>query len=205
MIKRNKGITRNNPTVKFVQLNAETAKVLKKRLYIKQGRMCPVLRKKVKVRDTVLDHRHKLKNQRPGPLGRGLVRGALHFQVNAFEGIVLKKYKRYGLTNMIALPAILRNLADYLENPTCDPKYIYPSEKVKAATFGKRDFDRIIKYYKTMFPRRKKLPEYPKSGIKKVGKKKKGQKQKYKYVAKLSSKWENLLNMANKLHTRRKK
>ena len=56
-----------------------------------------------------------------------------------------------------------------------------------------------------MFPRRRKVPPYPASKIKKVGKKKKGQKQKYKYIARLSQKWQKLLNEANKIHSNKGK
>lgn len=202
MVIRHFKIKRNNPSVKFIQLTPDTARVLKKKLYMMQGQKCPILRKKVKVRDTVLDHRHKLKRQKPGPLGRGLVRGCLHFQVNSFEGVVLKKYKRYGLESMIELPDLLRNLADYLENPTCQQCYIYPSEKPKAPIFTMTQYKRIVKYYKIIFPRSKKIPAYPPSGIKKVGKPKKGEKQKYKYTAKLSSKWQKLLDVANLIHSK---
>jgi len=201
MIKRNfTKVNRNRAPVKFIQLNGKTAKILKKKLYMESGGCCPILRKSIKVRDSVLDHTHKLKSQRPGPLGRGLVRGAIHFQVNSFEGVILKKYKRYGLTEMMPLPDLLRSIADYLEDPPCPQRYIYPTEGEKAPFFKISEYKRIVKYYFIMFPRRKKIPQYPPSKIKIVGKNKKK-----KYVARITPKWQKLLDMANKINERSKK
>ena len=196
MIKRNpRIILRNTCDVELIQLTNDTARALKKKLWLQAGGFCPVLKQRVKVKDTVLDHKHKLKAQASGPYGRGLVRGSIFDQVNGFEGMVAKKYKKQGLHNFIELPDLLENLAEYLRNPPCPQIYIYPSEKPKAPTFGKRDYDKICKYHKIKYPNRK-LPEFPKSGIKWRGK---GKNQKQVYKARLSTKWEKLLNMAHEM------
>lgn len=206
MIKRNpRIINRTNLPGELIQLNSETAAILRGILYTQQGGKCPILKQKISFDDIVLDHKHKLKAELPGSDGKGLVRGCIDFRVNAFEGIILKKYKRQGLTKLIALPELLRNLADYLENPTCQQIFIYPSEKVMAPFLKISEYKRIVKYYKIMFPRRIKIPPYPPSKIKKVGKKKKGQKQKYKYVARMSNKWQKLLDEANAIHANKGK
>lgn len=194
MIKRNpRHIKRNTCDVKLIQLNSDTARALKKRLWIQAGGKCPILKKHVKVRDVVLDHKHKLKTQECGPHGRGLVRGAILDQINGFEGMVYKKYKRQGLHDVMPLPDLLESLAAYLRNPPCPQIYIYPSEKPKAPTFGKREYNLICKYHKIKYPKRK-VPEFPKSGIKLRGK---GKNRKKVYRAKLSNKWQLLIDMAN--------
>jgi hypothetical protein len=85
-------------------------------------------------------------------------------QANSFEGKVAKIYKRYGLHKMIPLPELLRNLADYIENPPCPPMYIHPSERMPVKKLGKRDYNQIIKFYKHKYPNRRYIPNYPKSG-----------------------------------------
>ena len=189
----------------LIQLSTKTASILRKKQWQEQSHCCSVLNKEIFFEDSVLDHLHKLKKEIPGPGGKGLVRGVLDYRVNGFEGYITKKYKRQGLTKLIPLPELLRNLADYLEQPTCQQIFIYPSEKVMAPFLKISEYKRIVKYYNVMFPRRKKIPPYPPSKIKKVGKKKKGQKQKYKYVARMSKKWQKLLDDANTIHANKGK
>lgn len=76
------------------------------RLYILQEGVDPILKEKVPYESTTCDHDHTLQN----------TRAALHRQTNSFEGRVTNAYKR-GLAWLtdLALPDILRNLADYLE------------------------------------------------------------------------------------------
>ena len=193
MIKRNpRIILRNTCDTELIQLTNDTARVLKKKLWFQAGGFCPVLKQRVKVRDTVLDHKHKLKAQESGPFGRGLVRGSIFDQVNGFEGMVAKKYKKQGLHNFIELPELLRNLADYIEFPPCPQIYIYPSEKPRAPRLMKSDYNKITKYYPLVYPRRKKIPPYPPGGIKTRGK---GKNKHFIYKAKLSDKWQKLLDL----------
>ena len=60
-----------------------------------------------------MDHKHRLKSEKIGKDGKGLLRGVLDFRANSFEGRVLKLYKRSGLLGLIDLPGLLRNTADY--------------------------------------------------------------------------------------------
>ena len=149
---------------RLIQLNSRDIKTLRKRLYLEQERKCAILKKAICWEETSLDHKHKLKHQTPGPNGRGLIRGVLHLQANSFEGKVAKIYKRYGLHKMIPLPELLRNLADYLENPPCPPMYIHPKEKAQVKKLGKREYNQIVKFYKHKYPNRRYTPKYPKSG-----------------------------------------
>jgi len=110
----------------------------------------------------VVDHKHKLKANPAGPNGDGLVRGAIDRFANALEGKITNNWKRMGLGKYTDLPTYLRNLADYLENPPCEQKYIHPSEKPKVKKLGKRVFNKIAKLYAEEYPKRKELT-YPKS------------------------------------------
>lgn len=199
-------IKRNKPTIKLTQLTKAAGDELKKELFKKYKGTCPILKKKIPFDNLYLDHKHKLKGQKAGPNGRGLVRGLIDFRANSLEGIILKKYKKSGLVNEIDLITFLRNLADYLENPQIDFKYIHWTEKVKPPILKKSEYNLIVKYYNVIHPRAKNIPPYPKSGIKKVkGKTKQTRKKvKYRYVAKLTKKWERLLKLANNIHRRKK-
>lgn len=206
IVKRNpRIIKRKNAPGELIQLTQATTELLREYLYEHQNGICPILGRKVDLSQMALDHKHKLKVEKPGPNGKGLVRGVIHNQINSFEGMIVRKWKKQGLMNIIPLPVLLIKLGKYLMQPPCPQIYIHHKEKPKAPTFGIRDYKRIKKYYFVIFPRRKKMPPYPKSGIKKVGKPKKGKKQKYKYVAKLSSKWKKLLDAANEIHNRKKR
>lgn len=132
--------------------------------WLKQKKICPILQQKIEYKDAVFDHRHKTKAEVLGEDGKGLLRGVLHFQANVMEGKIARLYKRYGLYKFISLPTLLRNIADYIENPPMKLEYIHPDERPKPPKIGKRDFNKIIKYYFRIYPRRKKLPVYPKSG-----------------------------------------
>ena len=156
-------------------------KILRREQWIKQKGICPVLEQYIKYEDAVFDHRHKTKAETLGEDGKGLLRGVLHFQANVMEGKIAKLYKRYGLHKFIELPELLRNIADYIENPPMKPEYIHPNERPKAKKLGKRDYNKICKYYFQIYPKRKTLPEYPKRG-------------------KTNKKFEELLEKANELH-----
>lgn len=150
----------------LIQLNQKDLKELKTRLHKEQNEICPLLNKKVPLEEMVVDHKHKLKANPAGPNGDGLVRGAIEFRANALEGKISNNWKRYygadESKHPITLPEYLRNLADYLENPPCEPLYIHPSEKPKVKKLGKRVFNQIAKRYKEEYPKRKELV-YPKS------------------------------------------
>ena len=150
----------------LLQLNQKDLRPLKEKLHNAQDGICPLLKIKVPLDQMVVDHKHKLKANPAGPNGDGLVRGAIEFRANALEGKITNNWKRYYSADEskhpISLSDYLRNLADYLENPPCEPKYIHPSEKPKVKKLGKRVFNKIAKLYKEEYPKRKEL-QYPKS------------------------------------------
>lgn len=167
--------------MKYIQLTQKETKELRKKYWIKQGKKCAILRQKISFEDCVIDHKHRKKSEKIGVDGKGLCRGVLHYQANSLEGVILNKYIRYGLHKFISLPDFLRNLAHYLENPIIPQKYIYYKEKPKPKKLGKRDYNRIKKYYFKLYPKRRKIPVYPKSG-------------------KMTKKWEKLLKEINELY-----
>lgn len=146
----------------FIQLKYKDVKILKEELHKKQSNICPLLGVEFDADEMVLDHKHKRKDDPIGIDGDGLVRGAVHKFANRLEGKVSKFYVRYAFGRHIDLPSLLRNLADYLENPPCDQKYIHPTEKKKEKKLGKRVFNKIKKEYSLRNPKKKEL-EYPAS------------------------------------------
>ena len=148
--------------MKLIQLKQNDLKPLKQKLHSAQNNICPLLKIKVPFDQMVVDHKHKLKANPAGPNGDGLVRGAIDRFANALEGKITNNWKRMGLGKYTDLPTYLRNLADYLENPPCEQKYIHPSEKPKVKKLGKRVFKKIAKLYAEEYPKRKELV-YPKS------------------------------------------
>ena len=105
----------------------------------------------------------------------------LHYQSNAFEGKVSKSFIRTGLHKFgISISDVLRNLAQYLESPLMKQKFIHPTEKLKPKKLGKREFNLVLKYYKIIYPKRKKLPVWKKG-------------------MKLTKKWQEMINDVNNL------
>ena len=149
--------------IKFKEITYKELKELRYEQWLKQQGECPILKQKIKYRESVFDHKHKTKAEKLGEEGKGLLRGVIHFQANIMEGKIVRIYKRYGLNKFMPLPQLLRSIAHYIENPPMRPEYIHPNER-EFKKLGKRDFNRICKYYFQIYPKRKKLPVYPKSG-----------------------------------------
>lgn len=165
---------------KLIFLKSKDLPALRKTQLKKQNNACPVLKKLMLEKEAVLDHKHKLKHEScGGPEGLGCIRGVIHNNANVFEGKVTKLWKRYGLSKMIGLPSLLRNLADYLEDPPMKPIYVHPKEREKREVLTKTDYRRICKYYFIILPNKKTLPKY----------------------TKYKDKWINLLAMANSFHS----
>jgi len=169
---------------KLVQINWNELKELRHKQWTEQRGVCPILKQAILFEDSVFDHKHitrkEIEEGKVGKDGKGLLRGVLHNQANVMEGKIARLYKRYGLNKFIALPELLRNIASYLENPPMTQKYIHPNEKLKAKKLGKRDYNRVKKYYFEMYSRRRKIPGYPKSG-------------------KMTKEWEVMIEKANEM------
>lgn len=174
----------------LIQVKESEKKLFRKKQWEKQGKKCPLLNQKISLEDAAVDHKHKLKNQKPGPKGRGLIRGVLHFQANSLEGIIVKKFKRYGLHKFITIEEFLTNMVKYISNPPVKPKYIHWTEKPKTPKLGKREYNLIKKYYYNIHPRARNIPKYPKrpKNIKKKS-----------WKPKKTKKWERLLKKATTL------
>jgi hypothetical protein len=146
---------------------AEFAK-LRYKQWQKQNEICPILKRRIKYEDAVFDHRHKRKDEEIGVDGKGLLRGVIHKNANVMEGKIARIHRRYGLHKFdIPLPDLLRSIADYIERcPMCfnNIRYIHPNERPKTKLLGKRQYNKICKHYFEMYPRSKKIPEFPKSG-----------------------------------------
>lgn len=178
---------------KLIQIKSSQLPAVRKKQWLKQGKRCAISGKKIKFEDSVMDHKHKLKKQKAGPKGRGLLRGVLHNQVNSLEGIIMHKYKRQGVHNIVSLYDFLIGMAKYIKNPPMPQRYIHPKEAPPKEILGKRDYNKIKKYYFIMFPQRRK-PLTP-LGVNKKGKS----------ITKLSQKWKDLLEQANLKHKCRKR
>gem|GEM_PF-2030085 len=151
----------------------------------KQNKICPVLKKKIKIKEAVMDHKHKLKKEIAGKDGKGLCRGIVHNGVNVIEGKIQNAFLRYGLRDLITVPELLRNLADYLDNPPMEQIYIHPSEKVKIKKkiLGIMLQKRVLKYWGAIYPKRQ-LPKLPK----KTGKKQ---------TIKINKEWQGYIDKVN--------
>jgi len=129
----------------------------------RKSNVCPIINQTVPFEKTVVDHKHKTKQEIVGVEGKGLIRGILSFQANAWEGKVSNSFKRLGLHKYISLPEALRNLANYLENPPLGLKYIHPSGISKKKKLNKNCFNKLKKIYDRKYSKRKPL-SFPKRG-----------------------------------------
>jgi len=123
----------------------------------KQNLICPLLKIEVPLNNVALDHKHKRKKDPVGPNGDGLIRGVVQLQANALEGKIINSFKRLGLDKFIELPALLRNIADYLENPPIPQKYIHPNEIKKEPVLSRQSFNQLVRLYHKKYPKRKEL------------------------------------------------
>ena len=151
--------------MKLIEITYTQLTRLRQNQLFEQSNTCPILKQYIDFDSSVMDHKHKTKAEKLGEDGKGLLRGVIHRQANVFEGKIARLYKRTGLHKFdISLPDLLRNLADYIESPPMKPRYIHPNERPKAEKLGKREYNKIRKYYFEIYPKRKKIPVYPKSG-----------------------------------------
>lgn len=128
----------------------------RKEQYDKQNGVCPILKQWVPFEDTVVDHQHANKGSVAGVDNAYMVRGIIQNGCNAAEGKMYSTYKRMGLRKLISFPEFLRNLADYIDSPPLfGSEVVHPEGKPKMLTFGKREFNRLIKYWPMMYPKRK--------------------------------------------------
>jgi len=156
--------------IKLIYMKSKDIKVLKERIWKRQNKICPILGIEIPLDKAVLDHKHKLKSDFPGP-NKGTIRTFLDFRANALAGKMENAFKRYfgsdESKHPISLPEFLRNTADYLENgdyvetyDNTDIYYIHPNEVPKRIKIKKSEQNKINKYYLELYPRRKKIPKF---------------------------------------------
>lgn len=145
----------------LTQLTQRTLVELREKLINECNEICPILQKKIPREKFVLDHQHKTSKEEMGSNGgAGLCRGVMEFRCNALEGKITNNFKRLGLNKEIELPLLLRNLADYLEQPNLP--FIHPKEKPKQAKLMKSSYNKLVKELQNA-NYSKPIPEYPKS------------------------------------------
>jgi len=150
---------------KLKQLKQSDLKKVRKFYHRKQNSTCPILNQEFDISDMVVDHKHRKKSVKVGDQNCGLVRGVIQRSANVIEGKISNAYVRYGLHKFnITLPAFLRNMADYIENPPLESKrLIHPSESPKPKKLMKRSYKKLHTLYKKN-PTKGKFPPFPKSG-----------------------------------------
>jgi len=131
----------------MIQLKPKDIKPLRLKWYEEQNGICPILKQHYHVSKFCVDHQHKLVKELPSEDGKGLCRGAIHFQANALEGKILKSFKRLGLHKHIELKDYLRNLADYLDNNKIhtNEKFIHPTESPKKLKLMKSSYNELVR------------------------------------------------------------
>ena len=129
------------------QLKVNDLKPLRLKWFKEQNGICPILKKIYPVASFCVDHQHKLVNELPDETGKGLCRGAIHFQANALEGKIGNAFKRLGLHKHIELTEYLRNLADYLEDNKIHQgeQLIHPSESPRKLRLMKSSYNELMK------------------------------------------------------------
>lgn len=159
--------------LKFIEMKQNDIRVLKEKLWLANGKKCPVLGKEVPLEKMALDHAHK-RNDEGYAEDKGVIREALDFRVNAVLGKLENSLKRTGLSydEEFDIGTFLRNAADYFDKGAYRDEegnlYVHPKEVTKEPKVSKRNYNRLAKAYKDA-ERKKKFPDYPKSGKLTVG------------------------------------
>ena len=134
-----------------VVLRDKDIKKVRDEILKEQGNICPVSKKEII--NPVLDHFHKRKLG-----GDGKIRGVLERSINIFLGKIENSCKRYGVS-LEELPDVLRNIADYIQKERYD--LIHPSER----PIFMEEYREICEYFLIVYPKKRKVPEYPKNGL----------------------------------------
>ena len=141
--------------------NKDIQKIRDDILLAQEGR-CALCGDKITEKTGVsLDHQHKKKADKIGEDGAGLVRGVLCRSCNVLEGKIWNAMIRFLQVKSVQDRVTwLESLIQYYKiSNTC---IIHPRELPKKPKIGKREFNKLNKYYCKKYPNRKPL-EYPKS------------------------------------------
>jgi hypothetical protein len=146
----------------YVYLKSKDIAEIRESLLLSQDGRCALCSCKITDKTGVsLDHQHKNKSDEIGEDGGGLIRGVLCRSCNVLEGKLWNAMKRFlQVKNVQERINWLENLILYYKQPNLN--LVHPNEIPKEPKIGKREFNKINKYYKEKYPNRKPL-EYPKS------------------------------------------
>lgn len=144
---------------KHKQLKAGDVPELREQILEDQNGCCGICGQKITEKSGVsLDHQHKRKIDPIGLDGGGLIRGVLCRACNVWEGKIWNGTRRYHQPKCVAdRIELLQQLIEYYENGTYS--FVHPSEKPKAPTVSKRNYNKLKKQYTG----KRKFPEYPRS------------------------------------------
>ncbi len=146
------------PLLKKRQIKQEDLAKIRRFFHKKQDKICPILKMKYPVEDTVVDHAHKTNAKNLNKKEEaGLIRGVIHRQANTMEGKIANSFIRCGLHKFdITLPEFLRNLADFIEKPPLVRlNYLHPSEAPKSKILKKTSITKLKKFFRFKYPLRK--------------------------------------------------
>lgn len=157
----------NDTSREFTQLNSSSINEIKSELLILQDGKCAICGCVLTEQTGIhLDHQHMTSKESIGESGAGLIRGVCCRSCNVMEGKIWNNLKRYKQTTSTGQRVEwLGNLIKYYEKGTYN--YIHPSEKPKEPQVSKRYYNKLKKLYNEKYSgisRKKKFPEYPKSG-----------------------------------------
>lgn len=158
---------------KFIEMKQKDIKPLKEKLWLSNDKKCPVLDKEIPLDKMALDHAHKKKDDEYAE-DKGVIREALDFRTNAVLGKLENALKRAGLSQKddFDISEFLRKAADYFERGAYVDEdgcmYIHPNETKKEPKMSKRNYNLLKKEY-GLSGRKKKFPDFPKSGKLTVG------------------------------------
>jgi len=134
----------------ITQARSKTIKPLRDAILNKQKGRCTICGNPVQ--DPTLDHEHIKKVK-----GTGFIRAVCCSKCNTFIARAENNAARHGIS-LRSLPDVLRNMADHLENQI---DIIHPTEIPKRKKVGKREWNKVVKYYFKVFPNRRTLPKKP--------------------------------------------
>ena len=140
----------------IIYIKQKDIKKVRNELLIKQNNICPICNREVV--NPCLDHFHTKRIN-----GTGLCRGVICSSCNIFLGKIENNINRCRIKYDM-LSDVLKNISEYINTST---NYMHPSEiKNKKEKLSKREYNKIKKYYFVLYPKRKKMLDYPKSGYK---------------------------------------
>jgi len=144
------------------QLKQKDVEPLRNQLLKEQNGKCALCNVEINSKTGVsLDHQHKLKSEKNGIDGNGLIRGVLCRACNVWEGKIWNSTKRYlGAKTVQEHTTSLKNLVAYYEKENLP--FIHPSEQPKEPKLSKRNYNKLKKLWD--LNKKRKLPPYPKSG-----------------------------------------